>query len=57
MKGYGKFNMNKEINDSECCICRKLLINVNNMGLFQGRIIGSGKIKGSKKSRKINYIQ
>jgi hypothetical protein len=51
VKGYGKFNMNMEVYESKCPICKFICEDVVNMGLFQALCSSKGKVKGEEKVR------
>ncbi len=48
MKKFGKFNINQEINDSQCAICKQELENVDNAYFYLCEWVGEGKIDGQK---------
>jgi len=55
-KGYGKFNLNKEVYTSKCPICSKNVTDVNNMSLYLGKMKVQGQIKGEDKIKEINSV-
>lgn len=56
-KGFGKFNMITEVHNSVCPICKKMCEDVENMGLYQGKCISIGRIKGETEEKRMEYIQ
>ena len=52
-KGFGKFNITKEVYDSKCPICPKVCEDVENMGLYMARCISKGRIKGESEEKRM----
>jgi len=49
IKGFGTFNMNKEVNCSKCPICHEIAEEVVNMVLYLANCSSKGMIQGEKK--------
>jgi hypothetical protein len=56
-KGYGKFNINKEVYDSQCPMCKKTVTDVDNMALYMGKITATGRIKGEEEPKTMQSFQ
>ena len=46
VKGFGNFNITKEVNSSVCPMCQQKATDINNMGLYQGYCRSKGMVQG-----------
>lgn len=56
-KKFGKFNIAMEVYKSPCPICKKFCEKVENMGLYMGRCVSKGRIKGEKLEKTMESTQ
>ena len=55
-KGYGYFNMNKEVRITKCPLCQKPLEDILNLFLFKGRLKVVGKLEGVNGEIEMDYV-